>query len=283
MREVCAAALALALVGCGGRGAALTAPEAAIPASDSAPSWSPDGTRIAYAHTPGTEEPADRAGIYVVSADGGTPVQILAGDYAFPHWSPDGRHLVVSGGGLWRITASGDSLTRLSSAIATAAKWSPDGATIAYQTYDERQVFRLWLMSSDGSNVRCMNWSGTTSWFEPAWSPDGSYVMHVRWGVYVAQPQLFRMDPNGFDELQITDGAHEVRSPAVSPDGAWIAWSSKRGDASEIWVAGADGAGARRVGIGLWPAWAPDSQRLAFVTAERWDGAYRVRVVDARL
>lgn len=279
-RRVATGLLALTLASCGGGSTAVVAPIATIPASDSAPSWSPDGTRIAYAHAPGSEESAARAGIYVVDAQGGTPVQILAGAYTYPHWSPDGRHLVVSGGGVYTMTATGDSLTRISAAQGYAAKWSPDGQTIAYQTYDDRQVYRLWLMARDGSNVRCMNSTGSTSWFEPTWSADGGYVIHVRWGVYVAKPQMFRMDPNGFDEMQLTFDAAEVRTPACSPDGRSVAWSSWRGDTAQIWLSGADGQGARRLTNGLWPVWSPDSRSIAFTAADAWNGAYRLTTID---
>lgn len=52
-------------------------------------------------------------------------------------------------------------------------------------------------------------------------------------------------------------------SPRFSPDGTRIAYAA--GDA--IWVAGADGAGARPVAAGSQASWSPDSARLAVVRA----------------
>src|SRR5437660_28074 len=60
-------------------------------ASDTGPSWSPDGTQIAFA--------SDRSGngdIYKMNADGsGTPHQLTTGLEVeiSPAWSPDGTHL----------------------------------------------------------------------------------------------------------------------------------------------------------------------------------------------
>ncbi len=56
------------------------------------PRWSPDGKRIAFFDgTPGKQEK-----IYLVSADGGSPQQLLPGDsepQQNPDWSPDGKKL----------------------------------------------------------------------------------------------------------------------------------------------------------------------------------------------
>ena len=64
-------------------------------------------------------------------------------------------------------------------------------------------------------------------------------------------------------------------SPAWSPDGSRLAFVSKRSGDEEIYVAGADGRGVRRltrsVGPDLSPAWSSDGSRLAFSRkAEIW-------------
>ena len=57
-------------------------------------SWSPDGSRLAFA---GTTEGGYRA-IYVVRADGAGLTEVVGGadaDYAWPTWSPDGSRIAV--------------------------------------------------------------------------------------------------------------------------------------------------------------------------------------------
>ena len=274
-----ALAMALAIAGCGTK-TRVTAPIAGLPASDSAPSWSLDGSRIAYAHTSGTVESADRAGIYLADTLGGTPVHILTGSYSYPDWSPDGRHLAVTGGGIFVITATGDSLTRLSSAIGYDVKWSPDGSTLAYETYDSTNVYRLWLMASDGTRVRAMNAWGSDSWFEPDWSPDGSRLAHVRSGGWITEPEVFVMDTTGFGVRRLTNDGFEDRYPAWSPDGQWIAWGSWHGETAELWLMKSDGTGARKLTNGLWPEWAPDSRHIAYTAADAWNGTYRLFTID---
>ncbi len=285
VRVVFAVGLALALPACGNKSAPTAPTPASIPASDSAPSWSPDGTRIAYAHTHGTVESADRAGIYLIDAQGGTPVQILSGDYAYPDWSPDGRRLVINAvnghRGIFTITATGDSLTKLTSAWGYATKWSPDGTTFAYQTYDRTQVYRMWLMASDGTGARALNPAGTDSWFEPDWSPDGNRLLHVRLGAGVPKPELFVMDTTGAAVQRLTHDGFEARYPVWSPDGQWIAWGSWHDTVAELWIMKSDGTEARKIANGLWPVWAPDSRRIAYTAAETWNGTYRLFTIDS--
>jgi Tol biopolymer transport system component len=59
---------------------------------DSHPSWSPDGTKIAFTHRDGNDE------IYIIDADGKNAVNLTnhkERDY-LPSWSPDGKQIIFT-------------------------------------------------------------------------------------------------------------------------------------------------------------------------------------------
>jgi dipeptidyl aminopeptidase/acylaminoacyl peptidase len=64
-------------------------------ASDTAPAWSPDGTRIAFVSKRGDDE---NAALYIIPVGGGEAQKVLELPYSVgtPHWLPDGKSVIVS-------------------------------------------------------------------------------------------------------------------------------------------------------------------------------------------
>src|SRR3954462_1340625 len=75
------------------------------------------------------------------------------------------------------------------------------------------------------------------------------------------------MNADGSDVRRLTaDPAHD-EGPIWSPDGTKIAFTSERGDSSDIWVMGADGSGVRRLTDDPARDESPDWQAVPFATA----------------
>jgi Tol biopolymer transport system component len=150
-------------------------------AGDYNPTWSPDGSKIAFASA--------RSGgreIYVMAADGSNVRRLTTntGQDDFPAWSPNGKHIVWSrnvdyySGDLWVMSASGrraKQLTRTPDADWNAA-WSPDGKTIAFerQTADDPAFpfHSLYLINTHGKHARALlpfTTPADSDGFEPAW------------------------------------------------------------------------------------------------------------------
>jgi Tol biopolymer transport system component len=123
---------------------------------DSNPSWSPDGTMIAFFRVGST---GGDAGIWVVNADGSNARQVatLPDDFTGnPSWSPDGtqiaysRNTFVAGGWLpriWVVNADGSSDHLLLNGKGTDPAWSPDGSRIAYSSNGD-----IWTVGVEGSD-----------------------------------------------------------------------------------------------------------------------------------
>ena len=70
--------------------------------------------------------------------------------------------------------------------------------------------------------------------------------------------------------------------PAVSPDGRWIAFVSKRDSTDDVYAIRVDGTGERRltVGGGRLPRWTPDGRGVRFVRGGADSGTVYVQALD---
>jgi TolB protein len=128
------------------------------------PTWSPDGTRIAYVSLE-SKKPI----IYVQSLATGQR-QVLAnfrGSNSAPAWAPDGSRLAVTlsrdgGSQLYLINADGSGVQRLmtSSAIDTEANFAPDGKSILF-TSDRGGSPQIYRLTLAGGAVERMTFDGS--------------------------------------------------------------------------------------------------------------------------
>lgn len=95
--------------------------------------------------------------------------------------SPDGTWLVFDLlGHVYKLPAAGGEATVLTQNSGVALNFqpriSPDGRTIAFIT-DRRGQYNLWVMNADGSNPRAVFSDVNVTAFEPAWTPDGRFIV----------------------------------------------------------------------------------------------------------
>jgi dipeptidyl aminopeptidase/acylaminoacyl peptidase len=112
---------------------------------------------------------------------------------------------------------------------------------------------------------------------EPALSRDGRFAVVPATRYDIAENKgltdLWLLPVAGGPARQLTSDPAPDTQPAVSPDGRWIAFVSRRGkdEQSQIYVIPVDGGEARRLtdvptGASV-PKWFPDNRRIAFVSS----------------
>jgi Tol biopolymer transport system component len=188
--------------------------------------WSPDGEHVAFAYGPSIT-----AGVGILHADGGDPLMIEGGYFA---WSPDGSRLAE--GGQLDVAPPG-------------AMNSLPVSIVDPETGEAEEI---------GSGLLL------------GWHPDGQRVLVMRsLGASESTPgviQLVLVSVADGSEQELIQGATLAR---WSPDGSLVAYVVEdnpcTGSACQRIVIGRGGSGElTEVGFGVEPVWSPDGSRLAY-------------------
>ena len=146
----------------------------------------------------------------------------------------------------------------------------------------------IYVMDADGGNQQRLtnNRHGDAS---PSWSPDGKRIAFIsdRDGhVNIRDSpnyEIYVMDADGGNQLNLTNDPHNDKSPSWSPDGQRIAFVSIRDGNQDIYVMDADGDNQRRLThhdrSDMDPSWSPDGKRIAFTSGR--DINAEIYVMDA--
>jgi Tol biopolymer transport system component len=217
-----------------------------------APSWSGDGSSIAFTGVGGKVEGSNAFALegtqmYVVGADGAglRPVPGTTEGYG-PVFSPDGRTIAF---------------TRMRE---RKRRTRDGGEKVLYRSWS------VWLAGVDGDgSTRLTPWRNGLRMSASSFSPDGSTLAVSREEHEHAAPEVvaIRLDGSGSTVV-----ARHATDAVYSPDGSRLAFLRVSGQGStDLFTMAADGADPRRLTrtpreFEVWPSWDPSGRRLV-VTA----------------
>ena len=222
---------------------------------EEAPSWSPDGRRIAYSVW--TEDDADTSDVWVMNADGSGKKNLTKG---------------ALGGG--------------------RPVWSPDGKQIAFVTAEDSGDGLIYLVNADGSGVKPLGGDVSSLDLNPDWAENGGGLEWASDGRILFcnaaddHGDVFAVDQDGSGLTQLTEGA-ELGTFAMSPDGTKLALHDQ---AKRLYVAPVQSDAAGQVtlldetqGYVFDPlarvSWSSDGAAMAFSSdsmylSDRYSGSY---------
>jgi TolB protein len=225
------------------------------------PSWSPDGTRMAYVSFQ-NKKPI----LFVQSLAASkqpAPVANYRGSNSAPAWSPDSKQLaaVLTRDGtsqIYLMSADGGNLRRLtsSSAIDTEPFFTPDGQSI-YFTSDRGGTPQIYKMAASGGEPTRITFDGDYN-VSPRVSPDGKTLAYI--SRVSGRFQLMSMDLGTRQVQALTDGPRD-ESPTFAPNGRIVLYASDVDSRGVLYAVSSDGRFKQRLGVQAAdirePSWGP--------------------------
>ena len=249
-------------------------PLTTYPGVEAAPTFSPDGSQVAFAWSPeGSREQFD---LYVKVIGNETPLRLTKhpAEFLFPAWSPDGRQIAFArmgpeGSGIYLVSPLGGSERKLTAAqfsyfLEALFSWSPDGKFLAF--YDikpptESGVFLLDVATLERRWLGAPSTDCASSWV-PMFSSDGASLA-VACMVTIGVNDLYLWPVSGGKGRRITRVEGDFTGMTWGADGASLIYGAN----GDLWRVNLASREVERLLTGpdaQLPAVSRDGRRLAF-------------------
>ena len=225
------------------------------------PAWSPDSRQLAYVSFEGS-----KSSIFIQNLRSGNRFQVSnkPGINGAPAFSPDGRKLVITLGGvdgnpdIYVLDITSRRTKRLTThrAIDTEGTWSPDGRYI-YFTSDRSGGPQIYRISANGGTPERVTFEGSYN-ARPRLSPDGTRLAMVhndRGNYRIAVMNIERKD------LLVLSTGRQDESPSFAPNSDSLIYATRQGGDGVLETVSADGLIRQKMASGRGdvrePVWSP--------------------------
>lgn len=215
---------------------------------NNAPTWSPDGRALAY-----TSWRTGFMDIYISKIFEGTMLTPTKGSAAsqnyLPMYSPDGTRLAFTSNRdgnpeIYVMNVDGSGLRRLTNhpSIDVTPTWSPSGTQVAF-TSDRSGTPSVYVVGVDGLGVRRLTFehSDRATWSPP---PLNEIAFAARTGPGY-DIKVLNLATGEIRQITFGEGSNE--SPAWSPNGRHLAFTSTRAGRTHVFSVDLDGKNVRQL------------------------------------
>jgi hypothetical protein len=218
------------------------------------PTWSPDGTKIAFSY--GT--------IWVANAYGTNRINLGIGGIN-PSWSVTGK-IAFQSGGIFTMNPDGTNVAAfpgITQPAPSGPAWSPDGAKLAFASGGD-----IWVINADGTNEHRITMNDALE-SDPAWSPDGLKIAFSKRkpytggfyppGSFLSMIVVINVDSTNEMPLTLSTVNGIDGEPSWSRDGTKIAFARSASFTYDgIYMMNTDGTNQMAIAGGNGsPAWQP--------------------------
>ena len=152
--------------------------------------------------------------------------------------------------------------------------WSPDGSRLAWSS-DANGMYDIYAKTVDDPSPAVTVWKSDVDKIRLSWIGNAAIVTQC--DMPGTHNDLYIVPIDGGKPRALTSDRNDDVGPAASPDGRWVAFTSRR-DTQEVFVAATDGTRLVQVSTngGDFAMWSPDGSEVFYVAPDRRLMAVRI-------